>query len=216
MRIEALLLRLQVELSDLGDPQQDPVETSRYLLFLADSIRRPNLVVESLERQLVGRLAACSEARRLPPAAELSRLLHMALEIREQLLARGMGKRCGSTISELLCARAVQRWNRSGDKLPPPKVQHAALRDMMLAAQLAPQNEEMLYRLGDVALQMRVGSAAERKDRLQRVLSLVESHRQVSAETPKLEELRLKLLYEVDPAAAKEAVNQAIERARHS
>ncbi len=215
---EALLLRLQDELRALDEPAAEILESARRALSVADRVRQPQEVVEQLERVLTGRVLAALEARSLPPPDELRRLLDVSLQLRDLLLTRGFGTQASLRIGQLFRRRAVRAWNRTADRLPSPKVREQVLHDMLRAADLAPYNAAIAADLGRVVLQLQhvAESTAERRSLLRLGQRYLDACIETSPNPSVVEDLRQKILEQLDPALAMADARRRLREAKRS
>ena len=215
---EALLLRLQDELRSLELPPAAILEAARHALSVADRLRQPQEVVEQLEHVLTGRVLAALEARSLPPPDELRRLLDVSLPLRDLLLARGYGTQASLRIGQLFRRRAVRAWNRVADRLPSPKVREQVLQDMLCAADLAPYNAAIAADLGRVVLQLQhvAESTAERRSLLRLGQRYLDACVETSPNLSVVEDLRQKILEQLDPGLAMADARRRLREARQS
>lgn len=215
LKSEALLLRFQDELRQELVTISEIGTTASLVLRLADSVRKPSLLIAKLEDLLIGRLTACTEKSRLPPPREIQRVLEAAQEVRQQLLAYGAGNRCALPIAKLLDRRATYRWNRSS-QMPKPNIQLNLLRDVMQAVELAPHNPDIVENMVSLVVQIQIDSGAERKNRLDIAQACVDRAIASVGSTVELEKARFKLLEHSDPEEARRQTQARLYEARRS
>ncbi len=215
LRLEALLLQLQEELSRPEVPVSEVSETAGQLLFHTTSIPRSQVVVDSLEALVSGRVRACIDTERLPHPDEMQRIIELSLEIRSMLLGRNAGQRCSIDIAQLIKNRAVAAWNRAPGGLPRPALRRRILRELVQAGNLAPHRAEIIANLARVMLRIRESaeSQAERENLLSRARQYLEQCRALGGSSPELEECWDEVSELIDPATARTETLKNLEEA---
>ncbi len=215
LRSEALLLQLQEELSRPEVPVSEVSETAGLLLFHTASLHRSQVVVNSLEALVSGRLRACIDTQRLPHPDEVQRIIDLSLEVRSMLLGRNAGQRCSTDIAQLIKNRAVAAWNRAPGGLPRPTLRHRILQELFQAADLAPHRAEIIANLVRVILKVRetAESPAERENLLNKARQNLEKCKALGGSSPELEECWNEVWELIDPAAARAETLEGLEKA---